>query len=150
MWARRRDALARPRGWKVTAVDLSAGSLSYGRSIAEAAGADIAERIDCLRVDLGGWTQKSGHYHLVVCFYVHIADSETGLVKRLATGVAMGGTLLLVGHRTLHPSTGAATPVANQVQVSVSVRLMLWIRNCGRWLSPRSAIARSRVPESMQ
>ena len=37
----------------------------------------------------------------------------------MATGVAPGGTLFLVGHRPFDPATGAETPVAGQVQVSV-------------------------------
>ena len=41
------------------------------------------------------------------------------MVRRMAAGVAPGGTLLLVGHRPIDPMTGAATAAANQVQVSV-------------------------------
>ena len=41
------------------------------------------------------------------------------MVSRLGTGVAPGGTLLLVGHRPTDPATGAPTPAAGQVQVSV-------------------------------
>ena len=37
----------------------------------------------------------------------------------MATGVAPGGTLFLVGHQPIDPATGAATPAAGQVQVSV-------------------------------
>jgi hypothetical protein len=41
------------------------------------------------------------------------------MVRRLAAGVAPGGTLFLVGHRPVDPTTGAPTPAAGQVQVSV-------------------------------
>jgi hypothetical protein len=41
------------------------------------------------------------------------------MVRRMAAGVAPGGTLFLVGHRPIDPATGAATPAAGQVQVSV-------------------------------
>jgi hypothetical protein len=41
------------------------------------------------------------------------------MVGRLGGGVAPGGTLLMVGHRPTDPATGAATPAAGQVQVSV-------------------------------
>jgi hypothetical protein len=37
----------------------------------------------------------------------------------MGDGVAPGGTLLLVGHRPIDPATGAATPAAGQLQVSV-------------------------------
>ena len=55
--------------------------------------------------------------------YVHAAASVEELVQRLATGVARGGTLLLVGHRPIDPATGAATAAAGQVQVSVEAAL---------------------------
>jgi hypothetical protein len=41
------------------------------------------------------------------------------MVRRLASGVATGGTLLLVGHRPFDPVTGAPTAAADQDQVSV-------------------------------
>jgi hypothetical protein len=37
----------------------------------------------------------------------------------MAAAVAPGGTLFLVGHRPIDPTTGAATSAAGQVQVSV-------------------------------
>jgi hypothetical protein len=55
----------------------------------------------------------------VVCLYVHVAGSVEEMVQRVATGVARGGTLFLVGHRPIDPATGAATAAAGQVQVSV-------------------------------
>ena len=45
------------------------------------------------------------------------------MVGRLGSGVAPGGTLLLVGHRPVDPATGAPTPAAGQVQVSVAEAL---------------------------
>lgn len=53
------------------------------------------------------------------CLFVHIAGSVQGMVARLGSGVAPGGTLLLVGHDPLDPTTGEPTPAAGQVQVSV-------------------------------
>jgi hypothetical protein len=55
----------------------------------------------------------------VVCLYVHVAGSVEEMVRRMASGVAAGGTLLMVGHRPIDPATGAATAAAGQVQVSV-------------------------------
>jgi len=106
-------------GWQVTAVDFSAAALAHGRSMAEAAGADIAARIDWLEGDLATWTVAPGRYDLVVCLYVHVAGSAKDMVKRMANGVAPGGTLFLVGHRPIDPSTGAPTAAASQVQVAV-------------------------------
>jgi len=41
------------------------------------------------------------------------------MVQRLAAGVAPGGTLFMVGHRPIDPTTGAETAAADQLQVSV-------------------------------
>jgi 2-polyprenyl-3-methyl-5-hydroxy-6-metoxy-1,4-benzoquinol methylase len=47
-------------GWRVTAVDFSAAALAHGRSMAEAAGADVAERVDWIESDLATWTAEPG------------------------------------------------------------------------------------------
>lgn len=107
------------RGWQVTAVDFSAAALAQGRALAEAAGSEIAARIDWREGDLASWRAEPAGYDLVVCLYVHVAGSVTEMVQRMAQAVAPGGTLFLVGHRPLDPSTGAPTAAANQVQVSV-------------------------------
>jgi 2-polyprenyl-3-methyl-5-hydroxy-6-metoxy-1,4-benzoquinol methylase len=121
-------------GWQVTAVDFSAAALAHGRSMAEAAGADVAERIDWIESDLATWSVEPGQYDLVICLYVHVSGSVEDMVKRMASGVAPGGTLFLVGHRPIDPSTGAATAAASQVQVSVEAavaalepRLWEWV-----------------------
>jgi 2-polyprenyl-3-methyl-5-hydroxy-6-metoxy-1,4-benzoquinol methylase len=106
-------------GWQVTAVDFSAAALAQGRSMAEAAGADVAARIDWVEGDLAMWTAPPSRYDLVVCLYVHVAGSVRDMIGRMANGVAPGGTLFMVGHRPIDPATGAATAAVNQVQVSV-------------------------------
>ena len=107
------------RGWEVTAVDFAATALAPARSTAEAMGPDVAGRVDWVEADLASWTPQPGHYDLVACLYVHVAGSVEEMVRRMGAGVAPGGTLLLVGHRPVDPETGAATPAAGQVQVSV-------------------------------
>ncbi len=107
------------RGWHVTAIDFSASALAHARSTAEAMGADVAERIDWVEGDLSTWTPQPGRYDLVVSLYVHVADSVEAMVQRLAAGVAPGGTLFMVGHRPIDPASGAETPAAGQLQVSV-------------------------------
>ena len=111
------------RGWQVTAADLAATALAYGRSTAAAVGPDVAERIEWVEADLAAWTPQRDWYDLVICLYVHVAGSVEELVQRLAAGVAPGGTLFLVGHRPVDPATGAATAAAGQVQVSVEAVL---------------------------
>jgi SAM-dependent methyltransferase len=107
------------RGWRVTAVDFSVTALNHARSTARGLGADIAERIEWTEGDLTIWTPAPGRYDLVISLYVHVPGSVKDMIGRLGAGVAPGGTLLLVGHRPVDPATGAPTPAAGQVQVSV-------------------------------
>jgi SAM-dependent methyltransferase len=104
-------------GWNVTALDFSAAALAHARTTAEAIG--VASRVEWISGDLGTWTPPTGYFDLVVCLYVHVAGSVTEMVRRMASGVAPGGTLFMVGHRPIDPATGAPTAAANQVQVSV-------------------------------
>jgi SAM-dependent methyltransferase len=106
-------------GWEVTAVDFSASALAHARSTAEALGPEIAARIAWVEGDLAVWTPPPGRFDLVVCLYVHIAGAVDEMVRRMASGVAPGGTLFLVGHRPIDPATGKPTPAAGQLQVSV-------------------------------
>ncbi len=107
------------RGWTVTAVDFSPTALAHARSTAETLGPDVADRITWVEGDLGSWAPPPDRFDLVVCLYVHAAGSVQELVRRLASGVAPGGTLFIVGHRPIDPSTGAPTAAAGQTQVSV-------------------------------
>lgn len=106
-------------GWEVTAVDFSASALAHARSTAETLGPDIAARITWVEGDLAVWTPPRNHFDLVVCLYVHIAGPVDEMVQRMASGVAPGGTLFMVGHRPIDPATGKQTAAASQVQVSV-------------------------------
>jgi 2-polyprenyl-3-methyl-5-hydroxy-6-metoxy-1,4-benzoquinol methylase len=107
------------RGWRVTAVDFSPSALDHARTAAERRGSDVAARIEWVEADLATWSPVPQRHDLVLCLYVHVAGSVRELVGRLAEGVAPGGTLLLAGHRPVDPRTGAPTPAAGQVQVSV-------------------------------
>ena len=111
------------RGWRVMAVDFAATALAQARSTATAMGPEVAERVDWVEADLATWMPPSGEFDLVVSLYVHVAGSVEEMVQRLATGVAAGGTLFLVGHRPVDPATGAPTAAAGQVQVSVEEAL---------------------------
>ena len=86
-------------------------------------GADVAERIVWAEGDLATWSAEPGSYDLVVCLYVHVAGSVDEMVRRMASGVARGGTLFMVGHRPVDPATGAATAAAGQVQVSAAAAI---------------------------
>jgi 2-polyprenyl-3-methyl-5-hydroxy-6-metoxy-1,4-benzoquinol methylase len=95
-------------GWRVTAVDFSATALDYGRSTAEAVGADVAERIEWMEGDLGTWTPPPRRFDLVSCLYAHVAGSVVEMVSRLGTGVAPGGTL---AHESAATSSRRHSPV---------------------------------------
>jgi SAM-dependent methyltransferase len=107
-------------GWQVTAVDFSTTALEHGRSTARTVGPDVAERITWVEGDLGTWTPAPRRCDLVSCLYVHVAGPVAEMVDRLGRGVVPGGTLFLVGHQPVDPATGAPTPAAGQVQVSVA------------------------------
>jgi SAM-dependent methyltransferase len=126
------------RGWRVTAVDYSVAALAIARSRAGAVGADVAERIEWTEGDLTTWAPPPGCYQLVISLYVHVAGSVGEMVGRLGAGVAPGGTLLLVGHRPIDPTTGAPTAAAGQVQVSVDAASRLSTLAAGGSRSPRS------------
>jgi SAM-dependent methyltransferase len=122
-------------GWEVTAVDFSTSALALAKSTAEALGPEIAERITWVEGDLAVWTPQSNYFDLVVCLYVHVEGSVADMVRRMASGVAPGGTLFMVGHRPIDPATGAPTAAANQVQVSVesAVAGLDFGRDAGGW-----------------
>lgn len=107
------------RGWEVDAVDVSAAALRAGQSLAEAAGAEVAARLRWIEGDLGRWSPAAGAYDLVLCLYVHVAGDVAAFVQRMGAGVAMGGTLFLLGHRPVDPETGRETAAAGQRQVCV-------------------------------
>jgi hypothetical protein len=94
-------------------------ALEHARSTAQVVGEDVAERIEWVEGDLGSWTPPPRRFDLVGCLYVHVAGSVGEMVTRLATGVAPGGTLFMVGHLPVDPATGEPTPAAGQVQVTV-------------------------------
>lgn len=106
-------------GWEVTAFDFSASALAHARSVAKTLGSEIGQRITWVEGDLATWVPPQSRFDMVVCLYVHVAGSVTEMVRRLASGVAPGGTLFMVGHRPIDPVTGKPTAAASQVQVSV-------------------------------
>lgn len=90
------------RGWRVTAVDISAVALERAATAARERGPDVAGRIEWVRADVGRWVPAVNAYDLVSAQFVHLpAPLRTVLHRRLAAAVAPGGTLLIVGH---HPS----------------------------------------------
>lgn len=86
-------------GWKVTAVDLAAAALDRAR-----AHADAALPIEWVVADLTGWAPPAEYFDLVSSHYVHLPTGAfDGFLTRLASAVAPGGTLLVVGHDVSDP-----------------------------------------------
>lgn len=93
------------RGWRVTAVDVSATALDRARAHAETTDPDRASAISWLEADLTRWTPEAEAYDLVFSAYVHTTTSPEAFYRRLAAAVAPGGTLLIVGHHHSDPHT---------------------------------------------
>jgi SAM-dependent methyltransferase len=88
------------RGWEVTATDLSGVALARAAAHADAAG--VADRIAFQHVDVTQWAPPEGAFDLVTAQFMHLPSQQrVELHRRLAAAVAVGGSLLLVGH---HPS----------------------------------------------
>ena len=84
------------RGWRVTAVDFSTVALERGAARARERG--LEDRITWLHADLDSWTPEES-FDLVTAHYLHSRGADrTALFARLASAVAPGGTLLVVGH----------------------------------------------------
>jgi len=95
------------RGWRVTAVDLSPVALERAATRAREAGEEVARRIEWAQEDLTTWEPEPGRYDLVAAHYLHLQrEPREALFRRLASAVAAGGTLLIVGH---HPSDRQTT-----------------------------------------
>lgn len=118
------------RGWRVTGVDFSAAALTHARAQAERLGLEV----EWIEADLGAWAPPPAAYDLVACVFVHVADSVDAFVRRLAGGVAPGGTLLLVGR----PSA------PGQVQVSVAAAVAAL--DPAQW---EVAVAEDRGPDAV-
>jgi SAM-dependent methyltransferase len=90
------------RGWRVTAVDISAVALERAGGHAAEAGEEVAGRITWRRENLLEWQPPERGYDLVAAHYLHLPSAgRQSLFRRLAAAVADGGTLLIVAH---HPS----------------------------------------------
>lgn len=90
------------RGWRVVAIDISAVALERAAAHAAERGADIAGRIEWRQADLASFEPATGSFDLVTAQYLHLPSAaRAAAFGALATAVAPGGTLLIVGH---HPS----------------------------------------------
>ena len=82
-------------GWNVTATDISATALTEAQTRAAAAG--MGQHIDWVETDLSRW-EPGRTWDFVVTNYAHAQTGQLPLYQRIASWVAPGGTLLIVGH----------------------------------------------------
>lgn len=99
-------------GWHVTAADISATAVAQARQTVQAAGAAFAERIEWVQADLTVWEPAQQAFDLVTSHYVHLPGPQEALFQRLASWVAPGRTLLVVGHDGRHGHGHAHPEVA--------------------------------------
>jgi len=84
------------RGWQVTAVDFAAVGLAKAAELAAGRGVTGVRWVEA---DLREYLPGPAGYDLVLLAYVHLPPDEFGaLLKRAASALAPGGTLLVVGH----------------------------------------------------
>lgn len=98
-------------GWRVTAVDISTVALDRAAAHARQVGADVAERISWQQADLTSWVPPVSTFDLVSAQFLHLPTTQrAALHHRLAAAVALGGSLLVVGHHPTDLQTTAARP----------------------------------------
>lgn len=91
-------------GWQVTGADIATAALERAAERATTAG--LAEQLKWIQADLSTW-EPDNRYDLVTTHYAHPAMPQLEFYDRIATWVAPGGTLLIVGH--LHRENNGLT-----------------------------------------
>lgn len=85
------------RGWQVTASDFAQAALA--RVTEHAADAGVGDRVETRLLDVRTFEPDGETWDLVTAHFVHLPDGGmVDVVRRLASAVAPGGTLLVVGH----------------------------------------------------
>jgi SAM-dependent methyltransferase len=97
------------KGWRVTALDVSAVALE--RTAAHAREAGVADRVTPLHHDLMSGQRLPGEYQLVSMQFMHPPPEVfDDLHRRVGAAVRPGGTLLVVAHHPDDVATGVREP----------------------------------------
>lgn len=83
------------QGWQVTAADIAAPALATAAARAAAAGLDA--QIEWVEADLSRWEPERS-WDLVVTSYAHADNGQLAFYRRIASWVASGGSIVVVGH----------------------------------------------------
>jgi 2-polyprenyl-3-methyl-5-hydroxy-6-metoxy-1,4-benzoquinol methylase len=87
------------KGWRVTAVDVSAVALERAARAAASVGEPVASRITWQQRDMLSWDPGHAGFDLVSAQFMHLPrPAQDEMHGRLAAAVRPGGTLLIVGH----------------------------------------------------
>jgi SAM-dependent methyltransferase len=113
------------RGWTVTAADISAEALAIGARHAAAAG--VADAITWERHDLAA-SMPGGTFDLVVSTFLHspVELPRTRILRSAAGAVAVGGTLLIVGHAPSHSHAHVDLPGPQEVLDDLALPADRW------------------------
>ena len=84
------------QGWHVTGADISAQALATAAEHTAAAG--FGDQVEWIETDLARW-EPGRTWDLVVTNYAHPETGQLTFYQRIASWVAPGGTILIVGHR---------------------------------------------------
>jgi SAM-dependent methyltransferase len=120
------------RGWRVTAVDISATAL--GRAAAHADEAGVGDRVDWVRHDLSR-SVPDGSYDLVSAQFLHSTVAGPGeweaIMRGAANAVAPGGVLLIVTHAAWpswvdHPHADFRFPTVDDILAATGLPADGW------------------------
>lgn len=118
------------QGWSVSAVDISPSALALGARNAAAAG--VSARTDWIAADLASW-QPDGAFDLVSAQFLHspVELPRSDILRRVASAVAPGGLLLVVGHGDFppwssHPHEDVALPSPDEVLAELDLPPASW------------------------
>ena len=103
-------------GWQVTAADISTEALA--RAAERSTASRVAEHLQWVEADLAVW-EPGTRFDLVTTHYAHPAMPQLQFYDRIASWVAPGGTLLIVGH--LHDHDTGSHGHGNQPPAGASV-----------------------------
>jgi SAM-dependent methyltransferase len=101
------------RGWAVVGVDFSDVGIAKGRERAERDGVEL----ELVVADLLEYEPEEGAFDLVLLLYFHLPPDELGdVLDRAAAALAIGGTLLVIGHDRTNIEHGVGGPSDPRIQ----------------------------------